>query len=337
MSDEIKSIVQETTRRLFEAQVNDDLARSTWPGGWSADAWTAVEDAGLPLALLSDEQGGFGLEAADAFDLMRIAAAQAAPLPMAETMAANWLLAQAGLPLAEGPASFAIAKGGALLRRVAWAGQVECLVVVDGDRVHRLTKGQFSLGAQTNAYWPRWDVTVDLSAGQAATLAGATDTAFNLGALMRVMEMAGALQRIVDVTVSYANDRVQFGKPIGKFQAIQQQMAVMATHMAAANAAADMASEAFGQPGFVCLLAAAKARAGEAAGIATTISHQVLGAIGFTAEHRLHLFTRALAVWRDEFGSDRYWQQRLGAEVIGKHADDLWAFVVNPAAEGNKA
>ncbi len=337
MTDEIKSIVQETTRRLFEAQVNDDLARVTWPGGWNAEAWRAIEEAGLPLALLPEEQGGFGLAAADAFDLMRIAAAQAAPLPMAETMAANWLLAQAGLPLADGPASFAIAGGEAMLRRVPWAGQVECLVLVSGDTVHRLGKGQFTVQAQTNAFWPRWDVTVDPGTGQKGTLADAAAVALNLGALMRVMEMAGALQRIVDVTVGYANDRVQFGRAIGKFQAIQQQMAVMATHMAATNAAADMASEAFGLPEATCLIAAAKARAGEAAGISTGIAHQVLGAIGFTAEHRLHLFTRALAVWRDEFGSDRYWQQRLGATVLEQHADDLWAFVVNPAAEGSKA
>jgi alkylation response protein AidB-like acyl-CoA dehydrogenase len=72
----------------------------------------------------------------------------------------------------------------------------------------------------------------------------------------------------------------------------------------------------------------AKARVGEAAGVASEIAHQVHGAMGFTHEHQLHHFTRRLLAWRDEFGRENYWQQRIGRQIASGGADALWDFVV---------
>ena len=145
-----------------------------------------------------------------------------------------------------------------------------------------------------------------------------------IGAAMRTQQIAGALTRITEMTTQYAQDRVQFGRPLGKFQAVQQNLAVLAGQAAAAVAAADLAAEAVADGLKLLPIAAAKARAGEAAGIAAAIAHQVHGAIGFTFEHNLHFLTRRLWSWRDEFGKDSVWH-RLLAATWQAGADNVWA------------
>jgi alkylation response protein AidB-like acyl-CoA dehydrogenase len=54
------------------------------------------------------------------------------------------------------------------------------------------------------------------------------------------------------------------------------------------------------------------------------IAHQLHGAIGFTVEHELHLFTRRLWSWRDEFGTESEWSARLGDQLIREGADAVW-------------
>lgn len=141
-----------------------------------------------------------------------------------------------------------------------------------------------------------------------------------LGAALRAAQMAGALERVLQLTVEHARTRVQFGQPLVRFQAVGQQLAVLAAEVAAARAAADAA--AADPVGWK--VAAAKIRAGEAAGRGTDIAHQVLGAIGFTDEHPLHLFTRLLWRWRDEFGTEAEWAEVLGRDVAGT---DPWPLV----------
>jgi acyl-CoA dehydrogenase len=139
--------------------------------------------------------------------------------------------------------------------------------------------------------------------------------------------MAGALETILEMTVEYAQQRVQFGRPIGKFQAVGQQIAVLAGEVAAAGRAADDAVAAAGCGEAPRAIAIAKARVGEAAGKCAEISHQVHGAIGFSYEYALHRFTRRLWSWRDEFGPESYWQAELGRSVAQRGADNLWAFL----------
>jgi alkylation response protein AidB-like acyl-CoA dehydrogenase len=145
---------------------------------------------------------------------------------------------------------------------------------------------------------------------------------------MRTQQIAGALTRLTAMTVQYAQDRVQFGRPIGKFQAVQQNLAVLAGQAAAAVAAADLAAEAVAAGGSVLPIAAAKSRAGEAAGIGAGIAHQVHGAIGFTLEHGLQFLTRRLWSWRDEFGQEAEWNRVVGRHMARAGADRLWAEIV---------
>lgn len=141
-------------------------------------------------------------------------------------------------------------------------------------------------------------------------------------------EIAGALSCVVEITVGYAQERVQFGKPIAKFQAIQHNLAILAAHSAAANAAADMAAEAAERDMNRLVIAAAKTRCGEAASAGAAIAHAAHGAIGFTQEHVLHHFTKRLWSWRDEFGKESDWALELGRAAAKAGPQRLWSDIV---------
>jgi alkylation response protein AidB-like acyl-CoA dehydrogenase len=133
------------------------------------------------------------------------------------------------------------------------------------------------------------------------------------------------LERVTEMTTQYALDRTQFGRPIGKFQAVQQNLAVLAGQAAAAAASAGMAADAVGETIGLLPIAAAKSRCGEAAGIGASIAHQVHGAIGFTQEHSLHFLTKRLWSWRDEFGNETVWNRLLGRHMAKAGANRYWA------------
>ena len=135
-------------------------------------------------------------------------------------------------------------------------------------------------------------------------------------------EMCGGAERVLDMSVEYAKVRVQFDRPIGSFQAIQHQIAVMAENTALARSASESACAA---RDFEWLaLASAKVCAGEAAGVAAAIAHAVHGAIGFTHEHTLHLWTRRLWAWRSEFGNSTHWSTLIGRTVCANGSRALW-------------
>ena len=149
------------------------------------------------------------------------------------------------------------------------------------------------------------------------------------GALARAAMLVGALESALATTVEHANTRVQFGKPLGKQQAIQQQLGELAGMIGAARMAAKIACSSAPVddtpcPTFAFDLAVAKVRAGEAATRATNVVHQVMGAIGFTQEHHLHFATRRLWSWRSEFGSDADWASVLGQAAIGAGPKVFW-------------
>jgi acyl-CoA dehydrogenase len=144
------------------------------------------------------------------------------------------------------------------------------------------------------------------------------------GALMRALQMVGAMERVRDLTVAYAAERRQFGQPLNRFQAVQQQLAELAGEVALAGAAVEAAIE---DPLSPKQVAAAKVVAGAAAGRVAAIAHQVHGAIGFTHEHQLHRWTTRLWDWRDQFGTESAWSETLGDLVARAGGDRLWEVV----------
>jgi acyl-CoA dehydrogenase len=169
---------------------------------------------------------------------------------------------------------------------------------------------------------------VDASAVRQTSLPG-DDGLLLHGASIRSQQMVGAMERCLDYAIGYAMERKQFGRTLSKFQAIQQMLADAAGQYAAAAAAADLAAASWGTKQFAFNTAVAKARVGEASGKIAEITHQVHGAMGFTQEHPLHFATRRLWSWRDEFGNDGFWQERLGRLVCAGGGEALWSLLVD--------
>jgi alkylation response protein AidB-like acyl-CoA dehydrogenase len=128
-----------------------------------------------------------------------------------------------------------------------------------------------------------------------------------IGAFIGVALSAGAMDAALAMSIDYVNTRQQFGKPLGKFQAVQQVLAIFATEAAAVN------------------VACAKLRTNKAIGQATAIAHQVHGAIGFTREYDLHKLTGPLLDWRSDHGNDAYWANVVGTKVAKMSGPGLWA------------
>jgi len=130
--------------------------------------------------------------------------------------------------------------------------------------------------------------------------------------------MAGAMQRLFAMTLAYCNERVQFGKAIGRFQAVQHQLSVMAEQVAAAGIAAEIAFSGAAPIPVFLPVAIAKARASMAAPLVTAAAHALHGAIGVTEEFDLQLFSRRLHEWRIVEGSENYWNRLIGEAILGQ-------------------
>ena len=305
----MEALIAQTAERIFADHVDKDLldrAEAPASGVFPDALWRVVQDAGLHLVGRPDSGSDLG----DLFGLLKVAGRHALPLPLAEVLVANAVLPD--VPDGSGFATIAV-DGIA-----PWARAASHVLDLDGA-VHVA----FTVEPGANiAGEPRDHV----RGGRAAPF-DVPGEAYRYMGLSRTSLMAGALERTMEMTVDYATERTQFGRPIAKFQAIQHSLAVLAGEVAAAVRSCDGAVEALGSDGADNQIAAAKARVGEAAGIVAEIAHQVHGAFGFTHEHSLHHYTRRLLAWRDEYGREREWQEQLGRRAAARGADQLWDFI----------
>ena len=340
----------DTADRLFSDVSTSASLAAAERGAFDTAAWTKIVEAGLTFALTPEEAGGFGLPIVEGLEIARSVGEHLLPLPLCETMLAAWALGTHGLAIPDGPLTVAaasikdplcLARDGdgwrltGTARRIPWAEQATAIAVLaeadDGARLTRVERAQLTTQAGQNlAMEPRAAISFDMRVPAKCVAAPGALTALSFraaGAVMRCLQMAGALTRLTDMTATYAQDRVQFGKSLSKFQAIQHNIAILATQSAAASSCASLAAEAFAGGMKIDAIAAAKARIGEAAGIAAPIAHQIHGAMGFTYEHQLHFVTKRLLSWREEFGNEREWQQFLGARVRQQGADGAWSYL----------
>ncbi len=339
----------ETATRLFAQPRNEEPPEHLW---------RTLESANLTLVSVAEEYGGDGGTLKDAAAVLRLAGRYAVPAPLAETgLLAGWALAASGLPIPDGPLAVAPVRSGervefnregggwilsGSVRRVPWASAASRLVVVgnaaEKTLVALVDPASCSISAGENlAGEPRDDLVFDgarVGEGEVAP-AGVDEEALLLrGALARSVSISGALEGVLELSLQHAGERHQFGRPIGRFQAIQQSLATLAGEVAAANAAVEAAVEAVELTDAVTdaafEIAATKVRVGEAAGTAAAIAHQVHGAIGFTERHILGHLTLRLWSWREEFGTESEWASRLGGIVAKQGAEALWPTIASP-------
>ena len=347
------SMIEQSAARLFSENVDKALLEQSEGGSFPDTLWQLTTDNGFHLALATEASGGIGESWSAAYPILRGLGYWQVPIPLAETMIGSLLLSLAGIEVPEG--SIAIIEQGldntltaagsaSALRlagsapRVPSARHCRWAVVSMADRSLALLDLQ---DRSTTTIVPRVNharIPADsLMLDGARAVAHAPNPlpaldkpVWTLGAVARSIMIVGTLEWLLEQSVQYANDRVQFGKPIGRNQALQQQLALMAgdvaaSRMAALIAAGDAPSQALpATDSTVFSAAVAKIRCGEAATRAASISHQVHGAIGFTYEHMLNFGTRRLWAWRQEFGSDAWWAERLGKAAIGGGSAALW-------------
>lgn len=340
MSDELE-LLDQTLRSIFAKHFDRD-ARTATGQDFPRGLWTVLENSGLTS--LGEVDNGVGL--AELVVLARALGRAAAPVPLVEMSGiASWLVTSAGMELPTGITTSSAAHPdddllvtrtedgwavSGVLHRVPWgrdAAHVAAIVdTEDGAAVALLPVPESIRHSHNLGDEPRDTLTYDGIAVPASSIAPTTldqDQLLRRGALLRSASMVGAMESALDLSLAYADQREQFGKPISSFQAVQHHLVAVAEETMCAAMGIQLAAAANpDQQEFA--VAAAKNTAGVAAAVVTKRAHQVHAAIGVTQEHALPWFTKRLWAWQDEFGTTRQWSAVLGRELIAGGGAALW-------------
>lgn len=314
---------------LLAQECTPDVVRKIEQGGDWRPLWTTLLDSGFADALVPDGDGGFGLSLQDMFGVFERCGAHALPVPLAETILARAMLAHAGIDgdtRPGGPIVFGIGVRHAAGLRcdVVHCARTADHVIVQDAGVYRLLDvsaatamvAGFTLDLALD--WPQ--EALDKAAPLTFPVTWNNLDVCALQACLYAALLAGAAGRVLDMTLAYAGQRVQFGRPIGKFQAVQHHLAVMSEEVAAARAAAEIGCLSPSTTPVTLNAAIAKARASQAAVEIAKLGHQLHGAIGFTEEFDLQLYTRRLHAWRRAGGSESAWYSVVGEALVDQHA-----------------
>ncbi len=356
MSDasEVDPLITDTADRLFSQLCDHESIQKAEADGQASDIWSAFADTGFPWISISEESGGSGGTLLDALEVLRLVGYHAAPIPAAETgILGGWLMSSAGLELPSGIVTvlpngsqgLAVERTGDRLTisgrglRVPWARVAETIVVpleIDGQTfAAAIDSSECQISRMTNMAGEPRD-TVDFE--NVDVFAAVLPSEINLetfrfrGALSRTALMAGAIEKMSQLTVSYTNDRVQFGRPVAKFQAVQQHLVWGAQDAALARMAAESAGREANRGPALFEIAAAKLIANQASARATKACHQAHGAMGMTQEYPLHHLSRRLWSWRKEYGGDAEWSSWLGRVAVAQDADGLYPLITGGSA-----
>ncbi|PKF90200.1 hypothetical protein CW306_01340 [Bacillus sp. BA3] len=351
MSD-IQEMIIESTTKIMEKYSTKDVINKAESGIWAGGLWRKLVDLGVITVAIPEGLGGNGGDFSDALSILHLAGKYSAPIPLAETYIANWLLSGIGEPVTDEiltvfytkdmqPLQFKKSGNGWIVsgkaKNVPWARFAQKLLVFGETTAGptlslvKLEKAEIIHGQ--NLAGEARDVVIfenvfieDCKQFEVNQDEQVKKVLYS-GALTRCAMMAGALENILNLTINHTSERSQFGRPIHRFQAIQQQLALLAGEVAAASVATNCAVESYNKGKFSKEIAFAKIRVNEAAGKANQIAHQVLAAIGFTYEHTLHHSTRRLWSWRDEFGTESDWEQIVTEELIKLQKNQLWSMI----------
>jgi acyl-CoA dehydrogenase len=328
LAERLESLATPTSVRTAEADSTGKANRALWK---------EIESSGFSDAMRGEAQGGAGLNLESAFPLFMLFGRLTLTVPLAETMLARAWLDKQAYPVPTGSITFAPAQilpnGDIVCNDVAHGRDCDwVLVSIDEASVNAGTNeapSKFSLllnRAQASFTPAVFALNAGLTWRSETFTEQPTLNYINPRlylACIYAAQLAGALTAVFDRTLQFANDRQQFGRPIGKFQAIQHQLSVIAEHVFAARMAAQIGCHAKNLIPNLQKVAIAKARASEAALEVAALSHSIHGAIGFTSEFDLQLYTRRLHAWRQTAGSESYWHTVLGTALIQSNSLSL--------------
>lgn len=311
---------------------------------WDA-TWANLRETGLARLTGDEEHGGSGAGWGEAAALLTGAARAGAPVPYAETdLIAGRLLADAGVASDDAVRTLALVDDSGAAQCVAWAREATAFAVL-GRRGGSWVVADVPADAATVTDYPapgrepRANVSFDPSVldGAGEVPESAVAALVLRGALARCLQTVAALETACDLAREYVVTRHQFGRPLAKFQSVQNLVVDAVAETTLARSAVDealadaMETDLAGELS-AFRVAVAKSVVGRAASVAVRNAHQALGAIGTTEEHSLHRFTNAALTWRAEFGAIRTWEEAIGAAAASGDVDAVWAFVVQGAA-----
>ena len=309
----------EAIDNILKDQCTPAVVRAIQAGESPAALWDAIASAGFLEILSAEADGGADLSPTELFPVLRCFGHYTVPVPVAQTIVARALV---GSQLVLPPGMVTLAQtfhrdaSGAISCGLTPYGMLADYVLTrDGDGLLLLpcaAAKRVGTGIQNcltaTLTWP------DDSDSKRALQGGPTLPAF--AAALHAALLSGAMNRVFEMTLQYCNDRVQFGKSLGKFQAVQHQLSVMAEHTAAASIAAEAAFQGTKKAPSLLTAAMAKSRTSEAAVLVASVAHALHGAIGVTEEYDLQLLTRCLHEWRTAHGSEAYWNTVIGQQVL---------------------
>lgn len=327
----------EAIEEILRDQAGPDAIRASEAsiGGRARPAvWSALEDAGFLELLAPEDDGGAGLALAALAPIFTAFGRHALPVPAAQSIAARALLRDTGVPPPAGMITLAgnclrIADESLCAPRVPFGLTSDYvlayvdgkLLLLDAREAQREATGVRG-SASATLTWKRDAVPAPLAGegeGEGEGKGKGKGEAVRLfSAAIHAAAIAGAMDRVFDMTLQYCNDRSQFGKSIGKFQAVQHQLSVMAQHVAAAGIAAELAFSGGGCIPARLATAIAKARTSMAVPLVASTAHALHGAIGITEEYDLQLYTRRLHEWRMTDGSETYWNEVVGGALLAR-------------------
>ncbi|NOV26545.1 acyl-CoA dehydrogenase [Cupriavidus necator] len=333
----------EAIRRFLMTEMTPELTRELWSTGTgrSDTLWRQLAEQGLTALMVPHEQGGMGLGEVEWAPLAQACGYFALPEPLLDTaLVATGLLRDA---LDAAPHGSARARCAALLERVASgdariavahpherlvadAHVADAILCAHAGAVHLLRPDQATLTPRTGLDPSRrlfelaWTPAADTELVAAGTVLW--EAALNRGALGVAAQQLGLTQRMLDLAIDYSAQRKQFGKPIGAYQAVKHLLADVAIQLEFAKPVLLRAAAALahGLPHAGLHVSHARVAAARCAWSAARQAIQVHGAMGYTWELDLQIFTKRAWALAGSWGDRAFHKARMGAHILdGAH------------------
>jgi len=326
-------MLQQTVRDFLEGECSPEWVRGQWQTetGRSPEFWRQLSEIGVPGLIVSEEHGGLGMDETDLVLLLEEVGRVALAEPLTSTLVGSALLA--ALPDAELADTWLprVAAGEAILAvghpcspLVADAHVADLLLALVGDELHALPSGSFELEAQESndgaqrLFRVRFEPAPETRIARGDLADRLIGAAVDRGAVLCAAQALGVADRLVRLAADYAGQRVQFGVPIGSFQAVKHMLAdvMVKTEYARSHVQRAAYSVAHDVSARSVDVSMAKIGACEAALAAGRASLQVHGAIGYTYEQDVHVWMKRAWSLDLAFGDSVFHRNRLCAGVI---------------------
>ena len=340
---EIKDMLIDVVEKIFKDHVEKETVDLVEEGKWAENVWSILNDNGMLAVAISEEAEGAGGDLEDLLNIYRLIGKYAVPIPFVEYTFSNYLLELEKLPVTNNKITYAVnmnekldftddQKVSGTLSNVPWARHADELVTIAkgnaGDYLVKVSLKDAIVEPNINlACEPRDTVIFNqvevLNQSTKAIAPEKLQKLVEVETAAKIALMSGAIEKINDLTVQYTKEREQFGRPIHRFQLVQEQLALLAGEAVIVRTAVDNMIAAIVESRYEDEILLTRIRIDEAVKTVSTAAHQVHGAIGVTHEHNLHQYTRRLWSYRDEGLSQSDWGKIFANKLLQSN-ENLW-------------